>query len=98
MAKKQTEELDYHAQQSQNESVFNEMLRKIRPDLWVISDILNETGINYLVLLKVIRQLSNLSLGTGYGTVTVSVENGTVTFVRGEDSDKVNEKLIKPRQ
>lgn len=95
MTKKAQVELDYHEQQKQNEFAFKEMLKRIRPELFVLMDILDQTSINPLVVWKVIRQLNNIALGTGYGQVTVQIENGKVSFVRGEDSDRVNEELIK---
>lgn len=96
MAKKKTEDLEnYYEQQKRNEFAFKEMLKAVRPELFVIMDLMDQTNINPIVVWRVLRQLNNIALGTGYGTVTVSVENGKVTFVRGEDSDKVNEMLIK---
>lgn len=94
MTKRQTEELDYYEQQRQNEFAFKEMLKSVRPELFVLMDILDQTSINPLVVWKVIRQLNNIALGTGYGQVTVHIENGKVTFIRGEDSDRVNEMLL----
>lgn len=95
MAKKTENIEDYYEQQKRNEFAFKEMLKAVRPELFVIMDLMDQTNINPIVVWKVLRQLNNIALGTGYGTVTVSVENGKVTFVRGEDSDKVNEMLIR---
>ena len=93
MAKK-TDLQDYQAQVSSNEDTFNRMLKKIRPDIWVLMDLVDETKINPYILLKVIRQLKILSMGTGYGQVSINVEDGVVRFVRGEESDKLNEPII----
>jgi hypothetical protein len=91
-------ELDYYEQQKQNEFAFKEMLKSVRPELFVLMDILDQTSINPLVVWKVIRQLNNIALGTGYGQVVVQIENGKCTFIRGEDSDKVNEVLIRKEE
>jgi hypothetical protein len=92
--KKKTEELNYYQQQAKNEFAFKEMLKSAKPDLYVIFDLLEQTGINYFVIIKVIRQLHNLAMGTGYGTVTIDIQKGQVLFIRGEDSDRLNEALI----
>lgn len=98
MAKKKVEELNYYEQQSKNEHAFRNMLRVVKPDLYVLFDILEETGVNILVLLKTIRAINNLATGNGYGNVTITMENGKITFIRGEESDRVNEMAIVKRE
>ncbi len=98
MAKKQTEELDYYTQQSKNEYAFREMLKNVKPDLFVIFDLMEKTSINPLVLIKTMRQLHNIATGNGYGTVTINIENKKAMFVRGEESDKINELVILERE
>jgi len=92
--RKPPEELDYYKQQAKNEFAFREMLKGVKPDLYVVFDLLEQTGINYFVIIKIIRQLHNISMGTGYGNVTIDVQNGVVLFVKGTDSDRLSEKLI----
>lgn len=92
--KKKTEEVDYYKQQSNNEYKFREMLKVVKPDLYVLFDLLEQTRVNYLVIFKVIRALNNIAIGNGYGTVSVTIENGKATFVRGEESDRVNEPVL----
>lgn len=98
MAKKKVEELNYYEQQSKNEFSFREMLKRVKPDLYVMFDILETTGVNWLVVMKVIRAINNLATGNGYGNVTITMENGKVTFIRGEESDRVNEMAIIKRE
>jgi len=57
-------------------------------------DLLDETKTNPMILFKVMRHLSNIATGSKYGQVTVYIENGVATFVRGEEADKLNEKVI----
>ena len=87
---------DFSVQEEQenNELLFKEMLKKIKPDLYVLMDILEETGVNPLVVWKIIRQLNNIAIGNKYGQVTVEIQKGIVMFVRGEEADRVNEELI----
>lgn len=92
--KKVKDELDYYKQQAKNEYAFREMLKVAKPDLYVIFDLLESTNINYFVIIKIIRQLYNVAMGTGYGTVTIDVQKGNVLFIRGEDSDRLNEPLV----
>ncbi len=99
MAKQTKDEVaaqDYYEQMHRNEETFKRLARNIRPEWYVLIDLLEVTGINPLILLKVMRQLVNLASGTGYGTVTISMENKVATFVRGEESDKLGENVILP--
>lgn len=93
-----SEELDYYQQQAKNEFSFRQMLKTVKPDLYVLFDLLEQTGVNILVVLKIIRHIKNIAVGNGYGTITISMENGRVMFVRGEESDKVNEPAILNRK
>lgn len=89
-------DLSYQEQTNLNEGVFNQMIKTLRPDIWVLMDILDQTGVNPFVVWKVIYQMNNIAMSTKYGKVVVEIENGTVRFVRGESADKVNEPLILP--
>ena len=97
MAKK-TAELNYYEQQSRNEFAFRQMLKVTKPNLYVLFDLLETTGLNWFVIVKIIRALNNIALGNGYGTVSVEIQKGQVTFVRGEESDRVNEPLVNPKK
>lgn len=94
---KKSEELNYYEQQSKNEYAFREMLKVAKPELYVLFDLLEQTKVNYLVILKVIRALYNIGIGNGYGTVSISLEKGRAIFVRGEESDRVDEPILTPR-
>lgn len=86
--------LDYQKQLSTNEDRFNYLFKKMRPDLWALGDLLNETKVNPFVLMKVARQLKLITMGTRYGQVTISLEDGIVRFIRGEESDRLNEPAV----
>ena len=88
------EAADYFKQQSKNEFAFKQMLKSVKPDLYVLFDILQKTKINPLVVWKTIRALNNIAIGNGYGTVTINIEKGQALFVKGEESDKINEPLV----
>ena len=88
----------FQIEQENNQRKFIEMLKRIRPEIWVIMDILDQTGINDFVIVKTIRQLNNIALGTGWGTVKIEVQNGRVLFIRGEDNDRLDEPLLIPKK
>lgn len=97
--KKQSEELDYYQQQAKNEFAFREMLKGVKPDLYVLFDILEKTKVNPLVVWKIIRALNNIAIGNGYGNISIEIQKGQVLFVRGEESDRLNEPiLLKPKE
>lgn len=87
---------DYHEQVLQNESVFRDMVKTVRPDIWLLMDLLDSTKVNYLVLVKTLRHLYNIASGSKFGNVTIDVQNGIATFVRGEESDRLNEPILLP--
>lgn len=96
-AKKPVQDTDYYAISKYNEESFTQLLKHFRPDLFVLADLLDSTGVNYYVVFQIIRHLNNIAMGNRYGAVTAQVENGVVTFVRGEESTKLNEDLIKKK-
>lgn len=90
------ERSDYEKESQSNEYTFREMIRLMRPDIYVLMDILDKTKVNPLMLFQVIRSANNIAMGSNYGKVIVQIENGVVTFVHGEESKKLNEPLIRP--
>lgn len=85
---------DFQREVDNNEEVFKNLLKITRPDLFSLMELLDQSGMNWFVLAHIIRQLNNIALRTGYGNVTIIVENGIVKFVNGESLAKLNEKLI----
>lgn len=90
--------MDYEEQVKHNEFAFAEMVKSVRPDIWVLMDLIDETKVNYLVLLKALRHLSNIATGSKFGNVTIEIQNGVATFVRGEESDRLNEPVLIEKQ
>ena len=52
---------------------------------------LEETDVNTMVLPKVIRGISNLDAGTGFGKVSIYMSNHKITQIKTEESDQVND-------
>lgn len=88
--------MDYQQQQQQNEEAFRKGVQIMRPDLYVLMQQLDQSQVDFTILLQVIYALERIANGTRYGNVAISVENGTVTFVRGEESKKLNTPVLKP--
>ena len=100
MAKKTIEESAksvYDKEGNNNKKIFSEMVQRIRPDIWVFMDLVDKTGVNPYILLKIMRQMQNIAIGSGYGQVVVVVEKGVVRYVRGEDVDKIELPVFKEK-
>lgn len=89
---------DYGKEQIANQDAFQKLVQDLRPDLFALMKALDDTGVNYVVPWKVMYHLGTIAAGTKYGTVSVKVENNVVTFVTGEQSDRVNEDLINKKK
>jgi hypothetical protein len=96
--KKKIEVLDktlYEQEVENNEAVFKNALKQLRPDVYVLMDLLDATQVNYYVVFKIIRHLNNIAISSNpWGKIVVEIENGKVSFIRGEESDRLNEEII----
>jgi hypothetical protein len=91
-------QMEYAEQVEKNNWAFMEMLKKVRPDIWLITDLLDKTEVNYLLLVKALRHIDNIARGSRYGNVTLEIQDGICTFVRGAESDRLNEPVILPKK
>ncbi len=86
--------LTYQEEQDNNERIFSEMVQRIRPDIWVLMDLLNQTGVNPFILYKVIRQLNNIAIGSGWGEVTILINDRKAVRVAGTDTEKMSDQVV----
>jgi len=86
---------NYEQQQKNNEEAFRKGVQIMRPDLYVLMQQLDQSGVDFTILLQVIYALERIAHGTQYGNVTIYIENGIVTFVRGDESKKLNIPVVK---
>ncbi len=86
--------LMYQEEKANNERIFNEMVQKMRPEIFVLMDMIDQTGVNPFILYKVIRQLNNIAIGSRWGEVTILVNDGAVVRVAGMDTEKTNEPVL----
>lgn len=89
--------MDYQQEKEQNEKAFNTMLIALRPDLASLSQALDLTGVDAEILRQTVYALERIVGigGTNYGNVIIQIENGVVTFIRGEASRKLNLSVLK---
>ena len=73
-----------------NEHKFLEVLKKLDPELYIIKMVLHETGVNAMIIPRIIRSLGNLNIGTGYGVVEILVKSKVVTQIKNNESDIVD--------
>lgn len=83
--------LTYQEEKQENERQFMEMLSKIDPELYLIKMALLETDLNPMIIPKIIRSVSNLVIGTGYGKVQIFMQARVITQIKGEESVNVQE-------
>lgn len=86
---------DYQKQKDHNEGVFEKGIQIMRPDIFVLMKTLDETGVDYTLILQIMHSLQRVAEGSKYGEVRIFIENGVATFVRGEESKKVNIPILK---
>lgn len=87
----------YQEQSTANQNVFEQILKDTRPEIHLLMQTLDQTGVNPFIVWRIIMAMSNLAEDTRYGNVVIEVEDNTVRFVRGQHSTKVNEPIIKRR-
>lgn len=86
---------DYQKQKEHNEELFRKGAQMVRPDIFHLMEVLDTTHIDYTILVQVLYFLEKIATGTRYGEVRLFIENGVVTFVKGDESKKLNIPIIK---
>ncbi len=90
--------ISYGEETKTNEEIFISLTKEIRPDIYVVMEALDKTEINPYILLSIIRELTNINMGTGWGQVRIDVTNRIVTRIFSEQNQKLELPLIKKRQ
>ena len=86
--------VSYEEEQSNNRRAFYELVQKVRPEIFVLMDLIDATGVNPFILYKVIRQLNNIAIGSGWGEVTVLLNSGKAVRVSGTDTEKMSDEVL----
>ena len=71
-----------------------DVVRQLEPEYYLLRIALKETGVNPMILVRIVRSLSNMAGGTGYGKIITYMQNKTVTNVEGVETDRVEERVI----
>lgn len=79
--------MDHEQQQLSNEEKYLEIMKRLDPEMFLVKIALEQTGINPIILPRIIRSLANLNIGTGYGEVTLLVKDRILTQIKGSESD-----------
>ena len=87
--------MDYNEQLKHNEATFKKGAQLVRPDIYMLMNALDETHVDASLVLSVIYALERVAGGSGYGNVTVFIENKVATFVKSDESRKVNVAVLK---
>lgn len=85
---------DYHDIDQANRDKLLEVVRALDPELYMIKVALDETGLNPVIMPKIIRSLGNLTIGTGYGKIQVFMQARVITQIKGEESVEVNQDAV----
>ena len=86
--------LTFQEEEKNNEQIFRDIVQKLRPDIFVLMDVIDKTGVNPFILYKIARQLNNIAIGSGWGEVSILINNKQVVRVAGTDTEKVNEPTL----
>lgn len=73
-----------------NEEIFFRSLATIDPELYRIKMALLDTQVNPIAVPSIIRGISNITYGTGFGDVRIHIKAGIVTHVKSEESEELN--------
>lgn len=82
----------------QNEEMFRDFIKQVRPDLFVLMDLMDKYHLNEYVLLKFIRHIVNIGEGTGWGRIQVFIKEGKVQTIESIESDNVDETITRMTQ
>ena len=85
---------DYPEQIRRNEQLFYTLLRQFRPDLFVLTELIDDNKMNLYVVFKILRQLLTIANGSKWGRVIVNISDNKITYVEGVDTDKVDENIF----
>ena len=71
-------------------------LGELYPEMQILIMALEETRIKPILLVPVVKMLSNLDLGNGFGAVNIVMHDHNITTITGKESIMVNEKITLP--
>lgn len=73
-----------------NDEKFNKMLKAFAPDLAEINNLLKETEMDSVTLIKYLNLIKNVRIVTGWGKVTTLIQNTDIVMVEQEQGYKID--------
>lgn len=70
------------------------LVKTLDPELYQIKAALLETHVNPEILPQIIRSISNICYGTGFGNVKVSISNRKIAQIASVESELVDEPAL----
>lgn len=70
------------------------LIKTLDPDLYQIKIALVDTRVNPLIVPRIIRAIANISYGTGYGNVKISISQRGIAQITAVESEMVDEPAI----
>ena len=89
--------MSYEEEIKNNNAMFFKILRESRPDLEILLNLFEDGKINIAIIINFIYALNKIINGSGYGKISVDIQDNEVTFIRGEEITKIIEPIIKER-
>lgn len=82
---------DFKQIEEENQARYLEILSQIDPELWLIKMALVETRLNPTFIPKIIRAISNLLIGSGYGIVKIFMKARIIKQIDSNESVVLDE-------
>lgn len=70
------------------------LVKVLDPELYAIKIALTESRVNPVIIPLIIRNIANISYGTGFGQVKVSISARKVASIASNESELVDENAI----
>lgn len=70
------------------------VLQREVPEYYLIWVALIETGVNPLIMPRIIRAMANIAFGTKYGKIQIFIQEGRVTHVKPEEWDQIELEIL----
>lgn len=83
---------------SNNDMIFKDMVKRVRPDIYVLMDLMDRYNINEFVVFKFLRHIISINSGGGWGRIQLYIKNYKVQTIESIESDNVNETISRVSQ
>lgn len=77
-----------------NNDIYLDVIRQVDPELLLIKIALEESRVNPALLPAIIRSIGNMELGTGFGKISIFMQQGMITQIQGEEWIKVDKQAV----